>query len=374
MSSEIPRAASPTKPADVVRPFTAAEIRGLHSIPLYSVNNFAVGNGFVEVSGLALPPDGEHASVSFVGDPGAVFQVEYPMLREEAAKYYWYWPNSNLSGFRLRIDLAATRTDVDYYTFRVAFAGFEDLPHESLRTMIILPKNLSHLENYPSQENLKRVQAFNTVNSVAATGMSDGARIVALARHYGWDGAGDVLDWGVGHGRVARHLNVFAKEARVWGVDIDPNNIAWAQSHLPSIKTSVGPLMPPTEYADGQFSLIYGISVMTHLERPVQKAWLEEIRRILKPGGLALLTFAGDASVAFSSRWIDRAYYETYMETGRGPSLPSGDLVGVIEKADYYKNVKQTIRKSRGLCGKFLEVLDALECIFGFQDLLVLRK
>lgn len=358
---------------ETAKPLAAEEIRALHDIPLFGINGFALQGGFLELSGLALPANGNPRTVEFYSDPGVEFAVEYPLPHPGAAEYYWYWPGAERSAFRLRVDLAASRSSVDYYKFRLRFAGHGKRPLESVRTTIVVPKDIGLLENYPTPAALRRVQAFETVNSVATTGLTDALRICELGRAYGWDGSGDVLDWGVGHGRVARHIAKFS-DATVWGVDIDPDNIAWATSHLPSLSVSVGPLMPPTQYPDNQFSLVYGISVMTHLERSVQEAWLAEIKRILRPGGIALLTFAGDASVAFSSKWLDRAFLDTYVQTGFGPHLTSHDLVGVIDTPEYYKNVKQTIGRAQEICSPYLEVAGAHECMFGYQDLLVLRK
>jgi SAM-dependent methyltransferase len=373
MSEAIDTEATPAPEGVPPRPFAAEEILALHSIPLFGINGFSVNGGLLEVAGLALPVKGNPRTVEFSADPGVEFAVEYPIPHAGAAEYYWYWPGSELSAFRLRVDLAASRTAGDYYKFRLRFAGGGKRPLESIRTTIVVPKNIGLLENFPTPAALRRVQSFETVNSVATTGLTDALRICELARAYGWDGTGDVLDWGVGHGRVARHIGRFS-EANVFGVDIDPDNIAWANAHLPSLSVSVGPLMPPTSYPDNQFSLVYGISVMTHLERSVQEAWLEEIKRILRPGGIALLTFAGNASLAFSSKDLDRAFLDTYLETGFGPHLTSHDLVGVIDTPEYYKNVKQTIERAKEICSGFLEVAGAHECMFGYQDLLVLRK
>lgn len=355
-------------------PFSAEEILALHDIPLFTVHSLAVYGGFVEVVGMALPPQGDPAAVAFRADAGAAISVEYPLEHPWAADYYWYWPGSANSRFRLRLDLAKSRTAADYYTFRIVFSEGESRPLEHLRTAIVVPKDLGRLEVYPRLENLRRVQRNNTMENVTTTGMSDCRRVVELGKHYGWDGAGSVLDWGVGHGRLARHFDMFAPQAEIFGSDIDPDNIRWLQQALPRVRGSVGPLMPPSQFADDQFSLIYGISVMTHLERSVQRAWLEEIRRILRPGGIALLTFTGDTSVAFASKWLDRGFYDAYKQTGAGPDLPCEDLVGVIDTPEYYKNVLQNLEITRALCAEHLDVLDACECMFGYQDLLVLRK
>jgi SAM-dependent methyltransferase len=113
------------------------------------------------------------------------------------------------------------------------------------------------------------------------------------------------------------------QQVEAFGIDIDPDNISWAKQNLPAIDFRIGPLLPPTDYPDGSFDLVYGISVMTHLTRAVQIAWLREIERILEPGGLALLTFAGDTSVAFNSQYLTLEWLADYRLRGLGADLPS---------------------------------------------------
>jgi SAM-dependent methyltransferase len=161
---------------------------------------------------------------------------------------------------------------------------------------------------------------------------------------------------------------------RPYGIDIDQDNIAWAREHLPEVSLLHGPLMPPTPYPANEFDLVYGISVMTHLTRTIQEAWLQEICRILRPGGLALLTFAGNTAAAFSSRFLEKTWMKEYLDTGRGQDLPSGDLAGKISDPDYYRNVKISSAEVVTLCRPYFAVQDVLECMFGYQDLAVLTK
>src|SRR5205807_4433880 len=102
--------------------------------------------------------------------------------------------------------------------------------------------------------------------------------------------------------------------------------------------------------------------------------WLQEICRILRPGGLALLTFAGDTAAAFSSRFLEKTWMKEYLDTGRGRDLPSGDMVGKISDPDYYRNVTISSAEVITLCRPYFAVQDVLECMFGYQDLAVLTK
>ena len=47
---------------------------------------------------------------------------------------------------------------------------------------------------------------------------------------------------------------------------------------------------PPLGFEDEQFDLIYSYSVFTHLAEPNHAAWLKELGRLLRPGGVMLHT------------------------------------------------------------------------------------
>ena len=106
----------------------------------------------------------------------------------------------------------------------------------------------------------------------------------------------------------------------------------------------------------------------------MQRAWLAEIARILKPGGVALLTFTGDSAVAFNSRYMTREWVDAYVRDGSAPDMPDNSLVGVIDDPTYYKNVYISAPRAAALSAENLEVAAIHECMFGYQELMVLRK
>ena len=107
---------------------------------------------------------------------------------------------------------------------------------------------------------------------------------------------GRVLDFGCGCGRVVRHLA--AAGAEIYGCDPNPHAIRWCETHLSFGQYEVTSLTPPLPYPDAHFGLVYAFSVFTHLPVDLQRAWMDEMRRVIAPGGFLLFSAHGDSSIA----------------------------------------------------------------------------
>lgn len=110
----------------------------------------------------------------------------------------------------------------------------------------------------------------------------------AANRHSGpgaWP-ARDILEWGCSSGRVLRHMPGLVPGARCWGCDIDPWTVNWAAGHLsPPLRVFRCTTTPALPLESASFDLVYAVSVFTHLSDHFD-AWLLELRRVLRPGGL----------------------------------------------------------------------------------------
>jgi SAM-dependent methyltransferase len=119
-----------------------------------------------------------------------------------------------------------------------------------------------------------------------------GRALAAIGRSF--DEFNDVLERGCGCGRILRHLpRPPAAPKRLYAFDIDPEGLSWVNEYLPWVETSRTDGLPSLPYADGTFDLIFNHSVMAHLDVAYQDAWLGELRRALKPRGIATLTVSG---------------------------------------------------------------------------------
>lgn len=106
--------------------------------------------------------------------------------------------------------------------------------------------------------------------------------------------ANRILDFGCGCGRTLRWLIDKYPDVEFHGADVDSDAIRWCTSHMISGRFACTSPEPPLPYPSGYFDVAYCFSVFTHLDRHMQNLWLLDLKRILKSGGILLLTVHGE--------------------------------------------------------------------------------
>jgi SAM-dependent methyltransferase len=102
-----------------------------------------------------------------------------------------------------------------------------------------------------------------------------------------------VLDFGCGVGRIIRHWQPGSRPT-LHGTDYNPELIGWCQKNLRFCEFRLNSLTGELPYESETFDFIYSFSVFTHLKEALQFHWIEEISRVLKPGGYLYLTTHGE--------------------------------------------------------------------------------
>lgn len=287
--------------------------------------------------------------------------------RKDVAKVFPFIPFVTNSGFRFSIPWQ-DKTDDHMIDIRVvgiakgrAVAQMETWYRSDLYTC--LPTPPLHL--------IKRVAAHDSPTLYLVTGLQTyGAYWNTICKYKNPLSIASMLDWGCGCGRVIGFFLKFSNIHHICGCDIDAEAIQWCGDYLKPAEFSTISPYPPTAYADNSFDLIISFSIFTHLSREVQFAWLQEMKRILSPGGLFLTSVHGEFATWFcfpedAENILKNGIYELVVDNGLDGIAPEG----------YYRAVYQTKEYTLKEWSPYFEILEYGEGKANYyQDLVVMKK
>jgi O-antigen biosynthesis protein len=133
-----------------------------------------------------------------------------------------------------------------------------------------------------------------------------------------------ILDFGCSSGRVVRVLAAAYPEVEWHGCDPIGPAIEWAGENVPGVEFRASPIDPPLDYPDGFFDAVYAISIWSHFAEGAALRWLEEMHRLICPGGHLVLTSHGRHTVRFFE-W-----------TGAYPSAKRREMTDSLDKSGYW--------------------------------------
>lgn len=177
-----------------------------------------------------------------------------------------------------------------------------------------------------------------------------------------------VLDWGVGCGRVSRHIAQLGCSVTGW--DVDPVNVEWCQKNLPSASFE---RVDPHEVTrkDLGFDLVYSWSVMTHLSPADQVHWLQTLSSVCS--GLMILSIH-DTCHSASYDWMsDASELLRFLELGHRDAGQNPDIADVTPPG-YYADVANTHTFIRQTWSAHVEVLDILPKALGGHAAVICRS
>jgi SAM-dependent methyltransferase len=102
--------------------------------------------------------------------------------------------------------------------------------------------------------------------------------------------AGPVLEFGCGWGRVVRYFLRDVAPGDLHGSDLNGELIDFCESSNPWVAFNRNGVEPPLPYADGTFGFVYAYSVFSHFPEWLHERWLDELHRVVRPGGVLALT------------------------------------------------------------------------------------
>jgi len=246
----------------------------------------------------------------------------------------------------------------------------------------------------PPNSNLRKTSATGNLFHYYVSGARCYLPIATMAESHGVNlrqGDLQILDFGCGVARLLLHFTRTYPNNRYYACDIDHTNVAFLQRHYPKVTSYTNEFTPPLDFPDASFDLIYSLSVFSHLNIDDSVIWLRDLARVVKPGGLLLLTTEGPTSLKWlcSDFGMDEASamatlgrdghmftsYENWQEAvGRTTTLPvASSMVGVERPYGSMALSPEYIRHH--WCTAGLTVLDIIEGIIDTrQDLVVLRR
>jgi SAM-dependent methyltransferase len=202
---------------------------------------------------------------------------------------------------------------------------------------------------------------FDDVGRGAAAGLVEAFRAARDARadYPRW------LDFGSGAGRISRHLLANAEVVELEGVDVDPLLVAWTERHLPAARFRRIDPVPPTPFPDGRFDVVVSVSVFTHFDEEPGDRWAAEMARLLRPGGIFVVSTHGAAIAA--SQPLTEGERRRFADSGflflPGDGRFNDDVA--FHSASYLRS---------RWAASFEPVAHTEQGLMGFQDLSVWRR
>ena len=184
-----------------------------------------------------------------------------------------------------------------------------------------------------------------------------------------------LVEFGCSNSRILRWFLPHAKEGvEVWGLDIDAKRLLWSDytfgPHIHYALTSTQPHLP---FSGSYFDFLYAGSVFTHIDSNYL-SWFSELRRVLRPDGLAWITINDETTVEIlvdlkGDYFIDKMKEETEFNTFIKMNWTRLAVGTGVNRNVFYRRSWLVER-----IAPLFEVIDVEEKIYaGFQTALLLR-
>ncbi|RLC19517.1 MAG: hypothetical protein DRI57_07025 [Deltaproteobacteria bacterium] len=271
------------------------------------------------------------------------------------------------------------------------FANLSDVSHYRNKTYYIRPEDLNlekHIDEYiekdkfplPSPED-REGYGDDRHFEYWLSGLGDYLNIKKNLKKHGYslEPGHAVYDMGCASGRVVRQFFCHEEGLELWASDINSNHVEWILKYFGgNIRVFQNHSLPHLPLEDNSLDLIYAFSVFSHIDT-FELAWLSELRRILKPGGLAYLTTHTDHTWSIIKEG-DTVYELLSGHPDFSPELLKSELVSgktVFRwQTDncYSANVFHTAEYVNDVWSRYFEIQEIIPEGHFYQDVILLRK
>lgn len=186
------------------------------------------------------------------------------------------------------------------------------------------------------------------------------------------------LDFGCASGRVARAFQAH-HGTKTYACDINRRHVDWIAANLSrDIVVFQNHSIPTIPLPDACLDLVTAFSVFTHIEA-FDTTWLCELRRILKPGGIAWLTIHGDRTWQELNPdwplWAPLDSHPEYQNDRHCLEIPRPrTFYRWRSDRSYSSNVFYSYDYINSVWGRLMDVVEIRPALPPYQDVVVLRK
>jgi ubiquinone/menaquinone biosynthesis C-methylase UbiE len=145
-----------------------------------------------------------------------------------------------------------------------------------------------------------------------------------------------VLDLGCGIGRIAQFVAPRCRE--LWLADISPRMLEMARERLaahPSIRLVRATAAGVPEVGAGTVDLVYSVLVLQHVEREDAFCMLRDVLRVLRPGGVAYLTFPNILDDGYLAAFVQYAETGEVSNVARARFYTPGEVERLVTAAGF---------------------------------------
>tara|TARA_B110001454_G_scaffold195423_1_gene197692 strand:- start:1476 stop:2396 length:921 start_codon:yes stop_codon:yes gene_type:complete len=212
-----------------------------------------------------------------------------------------------------------------------------------------------------------------------ASGFVDAQHMIDLASAHGMS-IKSYLDIGCASGRVMRHMALDRADRAVIGCDINRLHVEWCNANLPpNCTTFQNSSVPSLPLEDGSIDFVSAFSVFTHIEA-LETAWLMELKRILRPHGIAWITVHTEHTLANMNE--DWPLWKPTMDHPDARVLLDADRRFVRDRLvlrwrgdrSYSSNVFYKLDYIKSHWGRIMDILEVRHQFPTFQDVIIMRK
>jgi SAM-dependent methyltransferase len=324
----------------------------------------------LQIAGWALTLCGQPEQAQFLINGRPFSEGHYPLPSPDLAEIFWNIPTAQAARFVCKTSTPSEHTYPDGFA-RLEFRDGSE-PEQVRRRAWYLPRPTDDLP-IPNEARINRIGVPDSGNYLIG-----GASVYKRLEHYleqkfskTFNDFNNVLDWGCGCGRVARHFR-WAKRTRLCGVDIDGDNIAWCQANLPHAQFLQTGLLPPLPFPEQSYDLLLVMAAFSQLQEEQQLRWLPEFKRVARKDAIVLVSIQGLAQLGLNRP--DPGLLREIEEKGFVVAGRNSELDEVVSDPNYYVSVLQSRDYIYRNWGEYFTIIDIVDAMAANQDLVVMKN